>query len=126
MDKNEIKIKLRESIDSYIEEAKKKKKKKKKGSKKEDEKSKEKKDSEERNEKNVRKDYSDIPNYFKKDLHIPMSRIMTKALGIEDDEGGINRSLFRKKVYQEKNDEGGLYQFDDDEIDRIRAVVKTN
>lgn len=74
--------------------------------------------------KNTRKDYGDVQNYFTKDLAFSQVDVMKKALGWEDDETGTNRSLFGKMLHQEKNDEGGLYQFNNQQIDRIRTAIK--
>ncbi len=73
---------------------------------------------------NTKKDYGDVQNYFTKDLAFSQVDVMKKALGWEDDETGTNRSLFGKMLHQEKNDEGGLYQFDNQQIDRIRTAIK--
>jgi hypothetical protein len=51
---------------------------------------------------------------------------MKKALGWEDDEVGANRSLFGKMLHQDKNDKGGLYQFDDNQLDKVRSAIKIN
>ena len=69
-------------------------------------------------------DYNDVQNYFEKDLAFSQVAVMKKALGWKDDEVGTNRSLFGKMLHQEKNDEGGLYQFDDDQLDRVRTAIK--
>lgn len=79
------------------------------------------KDEEKRNNK---KDYNDVQNYFEKDLAFSQVAVMKKALGWEDDEQGVNRSLFGKMLHQDQNDEGGLYQFDDDQLDRVRTAIK--
>lgn len=72
----------------------------------------------------TKKDYNDVQNYFKKDLSFSQVDVMKKALGWEDDESGVNRSLFGKMLHQDRNDEGGLYQFDDDQLDRVRSAIK--
>jgi hypothetical protein len=69
-------------------------------------------------------DYNDVQNYFDKDLAFSQVAVMKKALGWEDDKVGANRSLFGKMLHQDKNDEGGLYQFDDDQLDRVRTAIK--
>jgi hypothetical protein len=44
--------------------------------------------------------------------------------GTPDDEKAVNRSLFRKKVKQIKNkDTGSYYQFDDEELNQVRAAL---
>jgi hypothetical protein len=73
---------------------------------------------------NTKKDYNDVQNYFEKDLAFSQVAVMKKALGWPDDKVGANRSLFGKMLHQEKNDEGGLYQFDDDQLDRVRTAIK--
>ncbi len=127
MEKKIIKIKLRESLFDKIREAGKNSEeptktntypKKDKDSNKSDVKNK---DEEKRN---TKMDYNDIQNYFKKDLAFSQVAVMKKALGWEDDETGANRSLFGKMLHQDKNDEGGLYQFDADQLDRVRTAIK--
>jgi hypothetical protein len=75
--------------------------------------------------KKLKKDYSDVKNYFNKDLSYSQVDVMKDALGWEDDEVGTNRSLFGKMVHQEKNDEGGLYQFNNKQIASIRSTIKS-
>jgi hypothetical protein len=123
MEKNIIKTKLRESLFDRIREAgknseKKSQPKKEKQSNKSDT---EKKDDENRS---TKMDYNDVQNYFEKDLAFSQVAVMKKALGWEDDKVGANRSLFGKMLHQDKNDEGGLYQFDDDQLDRVRTAIK--
>lgn len=123
MEKNIIKTKLRESLFDRIREAgknseEKSQPKKEKQSNKSDS---EKKDDENRN---TKMDYNDVQNYFEKDLAFSQVAVMKKALGWEDDKVGANRSLFGKMLHQDKNDEGGLYQFDDDQLDRVRTAIK--
>jgi hypothetical protein len=123
MEKNIIKTKLRESLFDRIREAgknseEKSQPKKEKQSNKSDT---EKKDDENRN---TKMDYNDVQNYFEKDLAFSQVAVMKKALGWEDDKVGANRSLFGKMLHQDKNDEGGLYQFNDDQLDRVRTAIK--
>jgi hypothetical protein len=126
MEKNFIKSKLREGLFDKIREAGKNSEeptktnghpKKDKDAHKSDVKNK---DEEKRN---TKMDYNDIQNYFKKDLAFSQVAVMKKALGWED-ESGANRSLFGKMLHQDKNDEGGLYQFDADQLDRVRTAIK--
>lgn len=77
-----------------------------------------------KDKKNTKKDYGDVQNYFNKELSFSQVDVMKKALGWEDDDTGTNRSLFGKMLHQEKNDEGGLYQFDNQQLDRIRTAIK--
>jgi hypothetical protein len=122
MIKNFIKTKLRENIFNRIREAGKSTEapsetKDKKSNKSDTEK----KDDESRS---TKMDYNDVQNYFEKDLAFSQVAVMKKALGWEDDAVGANRSLFGKMLHQDKNDEGGLYQFDDDQLDRVRTAIK--
>lgn len=75
--------------------------------------------------KKLKKDYSDVKNYFTKDLAYSQVDVMKDALGWEDDEIGTNRSLFGKMLHQEKNDEGGLYQFNNKQIAAVRSTIKS-
>lgn len=78
-------------------------------------------------EKNVtgaKKDYADVQRAFKKLGGPSMVDIMILALNLPDDEKGVNRSLFRKKVKQVKNKEtGSIYQFDDEELTKVRTAI---
>jgi len=76
-------------------------------------------------ESTTKKDYSDIQNALNKDKNptAPSHVGVMKSMGIEDDEAGVNRSLFGKKVHQDKNSEGGLYQFDDKDAATIRGII---
>lgn len=70
-----------------------------------------------------RKDYADVRRAFEK-LGGPSMVDVMKLTGIPDDEKGTNRSLFRKKVKQIKNnDTGSYYQFSDEELNRVRAAL---
>ena len=70
-----------------------------------------------------KKDYSDVKRSFEK-LGGPSMVDVMKLTGIKDDEKGVNRSLFRKKVKQIKNkDTGSIYQFDDEELNGVRAAL---
>ena len=77
-------------------------------------------------ESNTIRDYADVQNYFNKDLSFNQVDVM-KKLGPEwkDDEKGVNRSLFGKMLHQDKNDKGGTYQFNDEQLDIIRSAIKT-
>lgn len=71
-----------------------------------------------------KKDYSDVRRAFEK-LGGPSMVDVMKLTGIEDDEKGVNRSLFRKKVKQIKNkDTGSYYQFSDEELPGVRAAIE--
>lgn len=45
------------------------------------------------------------------------------AAGLGDPNSATDRSLFSKKIRREKNDEGGLYMFSDEDLDRIIKVI---
>lgn len=122
MKKDFIKTKLRETLFDKIREAGKNTDS--SGEKKEKESNKT--DTEKNDEENrsTKMDYNDVQNYFEKDLAFSQVAVMKKALGWEDDKVGANRSLFGKMLHQDKNDEGGLYQFDDDQLDRVRTAIK--
>lgn len=114
MDKFEIKNILRESISELFSLNEKKKVKKKK------------KDTTdiEKNITGAKKDYADVQRAFKRLGGPSMVDIMILALGLPDDDKGVNRSLFRKKVKQVKNkDTGSIYQFDDEELTKVRTAL---
>jgi len=121
MDKKEIKIKLKEGITAYLQlvEANKKSEKSEK---------KEKSDNKDGPQKGTKsksgkKEYADVQRSFKKLGGPSMVDIMIMT-GIPDDDKGTNRSLFRKKVLQKKNkDTGSYYQFDDEELAKVRAAI---
>lgn len=70
-----------------------------------------------------KKDYTDVKRSFEKIGGPSMVDVM-KLTGIPDDEKGVNRSLFRKKVKQIKNkDTGSYYQFSDEELNQVRAAL---
>ena len=70
-----------------------------------------------------KKEYADVKRGFEK-LGGPSMVDIMKLIGIEDDEKGVNRSLFRKKVKQIKNVEtGSYYQFDDEELAKVRSAM---
>lgn len=77
-------------------------------------------------ESNTIRDYADVQNYFNKDLSFNQVDVM-KKLGPDwkDDKKGVNRSLFGKMLHQDKNDKGGTYQFNDEQLDIIRSAIKT-
>ena len=130
MEKSQIKIKLKESLDEFfsMEENKKRSKKYLQHKKKDKRKSND--DDNKRDNDNSRnqgeggkKDYADVRRAFEK-LGGPSMVDVMKLMGIPDDEKGTNRSLFRKKVKQIKNkDTGSYYQFSDGELNRVRAAL---
>lgn len=115
MDKKYIKSLLRESLDELfsMEEGKKSNKRSKKYLK----------DKKDKKNTGGKKDYSDVRRAFEKIGGPSMVDVMILT-GIPDDEKGVNRSLFRKKVKQIKNkDTGSYYQFDDEELNKVRAAL---
>ena len=46
-----------------------------------------------------------------------------QAAGLGDASDATDRSLFRKKVLQEKNEDGSVYEFNEDEKDAIITVL---
>jgi hypothetical protein len=113
MNKNDIRIRLKEELEELFILS-------------ESEKDEEKEDKEDNNKKNPdkgKKDYSDVRRAFEK-LGGPSMVDVMKLTGIPDDEKGVNRSLFRKKVKQIKNkDTGSIYQFDNEELNGVRAAL---
>jgi hypothetical protein len=70
-----------------------------------------------------KKDYPDVRRAIEK-LGGPSMVDVMKIMGTPNDEKGVNRSLFRKKVKQIKNKEtGSIYQFDDAELPQVRAAL---
>ena len=45
------------------------------------------------------------------------------AAGLGDPDSATDRSLFSKKIRREKNDEGGLYMFSNDDLAKIIKVI---
>ncbi len=83
-------------------------------------------DKSERNVDTGKKDYSDIINALDKTKNptAPTQVGVMKCVGIMDDKDGVNRSLFGKKLHQEKNEDGSYYQFDDKELVKVRRCIK--
>ena len=120
-----IKLMVREALDDLfsMEESKKSNKRSKKYLK--DKKEDKEKDKEGNKTSNSggKKDYTDVRRAFEK-LGGPSMVDVMILTGIPDDEKGVNRSLFRKKVKQIKNkDTGSYYQFDDEELNKVRAAL---
>ena len=129
METNQIKLKLREGLEELFNVNEKKKvKHKKHGHKSHNHKShgeegKSNDNSKEQGE-GGKKDYSDVRRAFMKIGGPSMVDVMI-LIGTPDDKKGVNRSLFRKKVKQIKNpDTGSLYQFDDEELDKVRTALE--
>lgn len=105
MEKGLIKIKLREALDDIFSIS-------------------ERLEPKKINNKTGKKDYSDVQREINKIGGPSMVDVMKLALKIPDDESGTNRSLFRKKVEQIRNpDTGSYYQFDDEELAKVRAAL---
>ncbi len=101
MNRDDIKYKLRESLTGLFEDS--------------DKEEKEKEDS-----KREKVEYDDIVNFFDKHNSIKQVGVFREAGFSEDD---IYSRLPYKKLNQEKNDMGGVYRFDKDEVDRLRTVL---
>lgn len=120
MEKNNIKIRLREALDNLfdVSEVNHRDKEKAKDDDRERENNLNKKQGE-----GGKKDYSDVRRAFEK-LGGPSMVDVMKLTGIPDDNKAVNRSLFRKKVKQIKNKENGsYYQFSDEELNQVRAAL---
>ena len=103
MDKNTIKNKVRESL--LATEAENEETKKKDG-----------------NEKKKKKDVASIQRALNNNSLLTKSQVM-KAAGLGDPDDATARSLFNKKVNQDKNEEGATYNFSDEELARVAKVV---
>jgi len=98
MKKSEIKEILRESLIQINEEKETKKKK-----------------------KNYTKNYGELQRKLDGTM-LKASQVMAAA-GLGDPDNATDRSLFSKKLRREKNDEGGVYQFDDKELASVMKVI---
>jgi len=67
------------------------------------------------------KNYQEIQRKLDGTL-LKASQVMAAA-GLGDPTNATDRSLFSKKVRKEKNDEGGLYQFDEKELASVIKVL---
>lgn len=76
------------------------------------------KDDNEQGEQKV--EYDDVVNFFKKHPTIKQVGVFREA-GFSEEE--IYQRLPYKKLHKEKNDMGGEYSFDKDEVDRLRTVL---
>ena len=121
MEKTQIKIKLKESLDEFFSMKEANKKVNKDNSKDND--IRHDNDNSRNQGEGGKKDYADVRRAFEK-LGGPSMVDVMKLMGISDDDKGTNRSLFRKKVKQIKNkDTGSYYQFSDEELNRVRAAL---
>jgi hypothetical protein len=66
-------------------------------------------------------DYSEIQRKLDSTM-LKASQVMAAA-GLGDPDNATDRSLFSKKLRMAKNDEGGVYRFDDIELAKIYKVV---
>jgi hypothetical protein len=122
MEMYSVKKMVKEALDELfsMEEGKKAKNRYKKRKEKDDEKDK---STKKKSGDGGKKDYTDVRRAFEK-LGGPSMVDVMILTGIPDDEKGVNRSLFRKKVKQIKNkDTGSYYQFDDEELNQVRAAL---
>lgn len=89
-------------------------------------KEKEKKDKDD--EKTVAKWYKDVQNSLDKDKNpiAPTQVGVMKAMGIPDDDKGVNRGLFNKKLRKVTNKDGGVYMFNVEELAKLRSVIGIN
>lgn len=67
------------------------------------------------------KDYGELERKLDGTM-LKASQVMAAA-GLGNPKDATDRSLFSKKVRREKNDEGGLYQFDDKQLASIMKVI---
>lgn len=96
MEKSKIKQLLRESFESQITE------------------------EQEKND-STEKSYGEIQRKLDGTL-LKASQVMSAA-GLGNPKDATARSLFSKKLRREKNDEGGLYQFDEEELAKLMKVI---
>jgi hypothetical protein len=109
MNRNDIKYKLRESLTGLFEDSEEN------GPNQNIDKKENDDDS-----KNDKVEYDDIVNFFDKHNSIKQVGVFREAGFSEDD---IYSRLPYKKLNQEKNEMGGVYRFDKDEVDRLRTVL---
>lgn len=97
---------LKESLKAYIEEAKKKKKKK---------------SDDDDVEKKTKPNYQGLEDKLIGTM-LKQSQVMAAA-GLGDPKSATDRSLFSKKLRREKNELGGVYEFNEDELAAVTKVV---
>ena len=115
MNKGDIRIRLKEALDELFNVSE--------ASSDDSEDDEKKPEQKKKNGEGSKKDYSDVRRAFEK-LGGPSMVDVMILTGTSDDEKGVNRSLFRKKVKQIKNkDTGSYYQFDDEELNQVRAAL---
>jgi hypothetical protein len=101
MKKTKIKELLRESFLKYINEK--------------DEK------EEKKRDKDVEIDYGEVQRKLDGTM-LKASQVMASA-GLGNPKNATDRSLFSKKVRREKNEDGSIYQFNDEELASIIKVI---
>lgn len=105
VDIKKIEALLKESLKSYIQEAKKKKKK----------------ESEDDKENKTKANYQGLEDKLIGTM-LKQSQVMAAA-GLGDPKSATDRSLFSKKLRREKNELGGVYEFSEDELASVTKVV---
>lgn len=107
MNKLKIKERLRESLTQTVREVERP--------------SKDSSNNDNHTEDNYEKDYAELERKLDGTM-LKASQVMKAAdLGSPDD--ATDRSLFSKKVRREKNDEGGIYQFSDEDLASVMTVI---
>lgn len=77
--------------------------------------------SDKKDDKKFEKDYSEVQSKLQNTM-LKQSQVMLAA-GMGDPKNATDRSLFSKKVRKDKNDEGGLYMFDEKELASVIKVL---
>jgi hypothetical protein len=70
--------------------------------------------------------YPDVRRAMNKRLNptAPSQVGVMKSIGISDDDKGVHRALFNKKLHRKKNpDTGSIYKFDEDELTGVRRAL---
>jgi hypothetical protein len=70
---------------------------------------------------NYEKDYGELERKLDGTM-LKASQVMAAA-GLGSPKSATDRSLFSKKVRREKNDEGGIYQFSNEDLSSIMKVI---
>lgn len=82
---------------------------------------KEEKEENDKKNKSTEKDYGEVTRKLDGTM-LKGSQVMAAA-GLGNPKNATDRSLFSKKVRREKNDEGGVYQFNDEELAKIMKII---
>jgi hypothetical protein len=77
--------------------------------------------SEKEKSKGTEKDYGEVTRKLDGTM-LKASQVMAAA-GLGNPKNATDRSLFSKKVRREKNEEGGVYQFNDEELAKIVKII---